>query len=322
MAVQGEGEYRYEISNDWAKVPPGMEWREVGAVAVDHHDNVYVFNRGPHPMMVFDRDGNFLRSWGEGLFQRAHGAHFAPDEHALSDRRRRPHRPPLHARRQGADDARHSRPAGAVHEPGAVPPLHAHRPLAARRPLRLRRLRQRARPQVSRPTASSCCPGASRARRPASSTCRTTSAATTTAGSTSPIARATACRCSTATAATRPQWHNLHRPSGLYMPPGKCPICYVGECGPAFGVQSRRAEPRAARQHRSPTTARCWRASATSSGAGMLPGQFISPHGIAVDSHGDVYVGEVSATAWPQLKPDQPAPSPLPSLRKLTRLPG
>ena len=30
------------------------------------------------------------------------------------------------------------------------------------------------------------------------------------------------------------QWHNLHRPSGMYMPPGKCPICYVGEIGPYF----------------------------------------------------------------------------------------
>ncbi len=33
--IQGEGEYRYEISNDWAKVPPGMAWREVGGIAVD-----------------------------------------------------------------------------------------------------------------------------------------------------------------------------------------------------------------------------------------------------------------------------------------------
>ena len=30
------------------------------------------------------------------------------------------------------------------------------------------------------------------------------------------------------------QWHNLHRPSGMYMPPGKCPICYVGEIGPYY----------------------------------------------------------------------------------------
>src|SRR3546814_5578700 len=31
-------------------------------------------------MMVFDRDGNLLRSWGEGLFHRAHGLHIGPDD--------------------------------------------------------------------------------------------------------------------------------------------------------------------------------------------------------------------------------------------------
>jgi len=31
-------------------------------------------------MVVFDRDGNFLRSWGEGVFRRAHGVHMAPDD--------------------------------------------------------------------------------------------------------------------------------------------------------------------------------------------------------------------------------------------------
>ena len=46
----------------------------------------------------------------------------------------------------------------------------------------------------------------------------------------------------------------------------------------------------------------------------------LEPHGLAVDSRGDVYVGEVSATAWPQLKPDTPVPSPLHSLRKMRRL--
>lgn len=79
-SIHGEGEYRYEVINGWAKVPPEMAWREVGAVAVDSQDNVYVFNRGPHPMLVFDREGNFLRSWGESTFARAHGAHYAPDD--------------------------------------------------------------------------------------------------------------------------------------------------------------------------------------------------------------------------------------------------
>jgi hypothetical protein len=42
---------------------------------VDSKDNVYVFNRGAHPVIVFDRDGGFLRSWGEDIgFVNAHGA--------------------------------------------------------------------------------------------------------------------------------------------------------------------------------------------------------------------------------------------------------
>ena len=77
--IVGDGDYRYEQIDNWAKVPPGWSLHEVGAVGVDKQDNVYVFNRGEHPMMVFDRDGNFLRAWGEGLFPRAHGLHMAPD---------------------------------------------------------------------------------------------------------------------------------------------------------------------------------------------------------------------------------------------------
>src|SRR6187551_2405749 len=78
--IVGTGEYRYRIVEDWAKLPEGWSFKEVGAVGVDKNDNVYVFNRGEHPVMVFDREGNFLRSWGEGLFPRAHGVHIAPDD--------------------------------------------------------------------------------------------------------------------------------------------------------------------------------------------------------------------------------------------------
>src|SRR5437879_3350889 len=78
--IVGSGDYRYEQIDNWAKVPSGWSLREVGAVGVDGQDNVYVFNRGEHPMMVFDREGNFLRAWGEGLFPRAHGLHMPPDD--------------------------------------------------------------------------------------------------------------------------------------------------------------------------------------------------------------------------------------------------
>ena len=78
--IVGNADYRYRVEADWAKLPEGWSFKEVGGVGVDSRDNVYVFNRGDHPMMVFDRDGNFLRSWGEGQYPRAHGVHVAPDD--------------------------------------------------------------------------------------------------------------------------------------------------------------------------------------------------------------------------------------------------
>src|SRR5271167_5195343 len=75
MTVVGDGAYAYEPVENWAKLPPGWSFKEIGGVGVDRNDNVYVFNRGEHPMIVFDREGNFVRSWGEGLFHRAHGLH-------------------------------------------------------------------------------------------------------------------------------------------------------------------------------------------------------------------------------------------------------
>src|SRR5262249_41085004 len=64
--ILGTGAYRYEVVNDWAKLPPGQEFNaDVAAVGVDVQDRVYAFNRGRHPVVVLDREGNFLRSWGQ-----------------------------------------------------------------------------------------------------------------------------------------------------------------------------------------------------------------------------------------------------------------
>ncbi|HAL46486.1 MAG: hypothetical protein FI707_17205 [SAR202 cluster bacterium] len=76
----GSGQFTYELVVDWEKLPPGYRWREVAGVITDSKNNVYVFNRGDHPMMVFDSDGNFIKSWGEGVFTRAHGVTLGPDE--------------------------------------------------------------------------------------------------------------------------------------------------------------------------------------------------------------------------------------------------
>ena len=79
-AILGSGEHRYRVVENWAKLPDGWSLTDAASVAVDSKDRIYVFNRGDHPMVVFDREGNFIRSWGEGLFNRAHGLHIDADD--------------------------------------------------------------------------------------------------------------------------------------------------------------------------------------------------------------------------------------------------
>src|ERR1051325_5796587 len=64
----------------WGRLPDGWSFVEATSVAVDRRVQVYVFNRGAHPVIVFDRDGAFLRSWGEGVFRRPHGITIGPDD--------------------------------------------------------------------------------------------------------------------------------------------------------------------------------------------------------------------------------------------------
>ena len=80
--VFGTGEFLYTHVPDWEKLPDGMTFKECPGVAVDSRDNVYVLTRGEHPVIVFDRVGNFLRSFGEGLFsKRTHGLYIDPKVH-------------------------------------------------------------------------------------------------------------------------------------------------------------------------------------------------------------------------------------------------
>ena len=76
----GVDRFTYETEEGWDKIPAGYEFPDASGVTVDKDDNVYILNRGAHPVIVLDKDGNFLRSWGEGEFdQRAHGIHCSPD---------------------------------------------------------------------------------------------------------------------------------------------------------------------------------------------------------------------------------------------------
>ncbi len=72
MATVGTGKYTYELVEDWAKLPAGWTLGQT-AMVTDSEDRVYLFNRSDHPLIVLDRDGNFLNSWGEGALPDSHG---------------------------------------------------------------------------------------------------------------------------------------------------------------------------------------------------------------------------------------------------------
>ncbi len=76
----GSGAFRFSVQAGWEQLPSGYSFVEVAGVDTDSAGNVFVFNRGKHPVIVFDRQGKYLRSWGEGVFSRPHGITIGPDD--------------------------------------------------------------------------------------------------------------------------------------------------------------------------------------------------------------------------------------------------
>jgi hypothetical protein len=64
----------YEPDPGWPGLPRGMSFAGAAtSVAVDSRDRVYVFNRGPSPLVVLGPGGEKLGEWGTGEFVMPHG---------------------------------------------------------------------------------------------------------------------------------------------------------------------------------------------------------------------------------------------------------
>ncbi len=313
----GSGDYCYEAVENWAKLPPGWSFKEIGSVACDRNDNVYVFNRGEHPMIVFDRDGNFLKSWGEGVYPRAHGLHMGPDDTLwLTD--------------DGDHTVRHCTLDGKVLMTLGIPgkpseymsglPFHrcTHTALSPKGEI-----------YVADGYGNSCVHKFS----PDGKLMKSWGTPGTDPGEFNIVHNITCDADGWVYVADREnhrvqvfdgngryetQWNNLHRPCGLFMPAGKCPVCYIGELGPGMPVnlQVPNIGPRISIVDH--TGKRVGRIGAMHGGLG--PDQFLAPHGLTVDSRGDLYVGEVSWTNWPTTNPGQPRPDNLRSLHKFRKV--
>jgi NHL repeat len=316
--VFGSGDYIYRIVDDWAKLPDGWRLGDVAGVGVDSGDRVYLFHRGEHPLIVLDRDGNYLRSWGDDVFRRAHGVHMGPDDSIyLTDEGD-------HTVRKCTLDGKVLLTIGVPGAPASFmsgEPFRrcTHTALSPNNEIYVSDGYGNARvhkySQDGKRVQSWGEPGAGPGQfnLPHNISCD--------ADGWVYVADRENHRIQVFDGNGRfeTQWHDLHRPSGIYMPRGKCPICYVGEIGPyyEFNRGTPNLGPRLSiLSNQGKLLARI----ATEPCGGTGPGQFISPHSIAVDSRGDIYVGEVSYTAWPSVFPDRPLPKSVRSLQKFEKV--
>ncbi len=74
------GALKYAVVEGWEQLPKGFAHRDVAGVAVDGEDRVYLICRGENPVIIYDQKGNFIRTWGKGDFSmRTHGISVHPN---------------------------------------------------------------------------------------------------------------------------------------------------------------------------------------------------------------------------------------------------
>jgi DNA-binding beta-propeller fold protein YncE len=115
------------------------------------------------------------------------------------------------------------------------------------------------------------------------------------------------------------QWNNLHRPCALYCCGGKQPNFVVGELGPGMPV-NRKVPNLGPRLTIVDAKGKRIARLGGENGPGLETGKFLAPHGIALDSKGDIYVGEVGVTDWKTSFPDTPMPAEVSVMRCLQKL--
>jgi len=289
----GNGEFTYEVAVNWENLPPDYSWREVAGVAVDSNDRVYAFNRGDHPVIIFDRDGNFISSWGEGIFERPHGIALGPDD-------------TLYCTDDGDHTVRHCTKDGKVLMTIGVP----GKPSEYECGDPFNRCTQVATDPKTGDLYVSDGYGNSRVHKysPDGKHLFSWGQPGTDPGEFNLVHNIATDKDGYVYVADREnhrvqifdsngrfetQWINFHRPCAIYI--SKDQHVYVGELGGQMSVNKNRKNigPRITIL----STAGKRLARFGESGLGI--GQFIAPHGICSDSNGDLYVGEV---AWTHMK--------------------
>lgn len=316
----GEGYWTYRMVHNWAKLPDGWNMgTDVAGVAVDDADNVYVFARGAeHPLMVFDQEGNFLRSWGEsGMFVRPHAVSFGHDGclYCTDDGN--------HTVRKFSLQGDLLLEIGIPNEPAprfSGRPFHrcTHTALSPQGDIFVSDGYGNARIHKFTPDGKHVMSwgdfgiGPGKFNLPHNITAD--------ADGWVYVADRENHRVQVFDGNGRfeAQWHDLHRPCGMCTEAKSKPLSFITEAGPQLyaNIDFPNLGPRIAIvDHRGEVLARI-----CDNGAGINTNQLLAPHGIAIDSRYDIYVAELGKMAWPIYNPDAPMPDVLPNLRKLVRM--
>lgn len=77
--VIGSGDYVFEVTHDWGELPSEIKYGNTHGVCEDADGNIYIHHtvnaasESSDSMVVFDRKGRFVRSWGKDFKGGAHG---------------------------------------------------------------------------------------------------------------------------------------------------------------------------------------------------------------------------------------------------------
>ena len=77
--ILGEGDHRYEAIHDWGELPRTIKYGNTHGVCEDSQGNIYIHHtvnatsENLDTIVVFDRSGKFVRSWGRQFKGGAHG---------------------------------------------------------------------------------------------------------------------------------------------------------------------------------------------------------------------------------------------------------
>lgn len=315
--VIGSGDWLFSPVDGWPHLPDDLELGDVAGVAVDRDDRVVLFNRGPVPVVIVDVEGRLLHAWGEGDFANAHGASFGTDGHLyLTDNA-------LHVVRKYTIEGTLLLEIGTPGEPSGFmsnEPFHrcTHSAIAPNGDILVSDGYGNASIHRFDPRgvhlASWGRPGVRRGEFhvPHNIACDARGRVY--------VADRENDRVQVFDGDGRflRQIVDMHRPSGMTLTVGPEPLVIVGEL--ATSLDHDRLTPNiggrltvfgadgdeVATVMQKPSV-------------GTGPGQFLSPHALALDSHGSLYVGEVGRADWAALYPGVPMPARLRGVQKLQR---